>query len=406
MFVGRARHCKQRSGVWLSCVFLLGNFSLGIKSGPDIPDPSFTSVAAGQAHTCGLTSTGEIYCWGSNDAGQLGVGGIDSNPHSNPAIVKSSVKFRFVTAGFRHTCGIGQDGAAYCWGWNQFGQLGNGARTSSPQPILVSGGLRFVSLSAGATLTCGLTASGEAYCWGGNWHGQIGDGTVDGDTGTPCCHTRPVPVAGHLRFSQISVGGIHACALGQGGKAYCWGNGEDGRLGLGRPDSNDQPQPEPVAGEVKFRLISVRGWHSCGIADGGRAYCWGRGLEGQLGMGRNIERVNTPAEVLLRDRFASISVGSVHSCGLTQDKALYCWGDNKLGQVGTGSGHVLAPMRQFSNLRFREIAAGGNEFSGHTCGITLSSKLMCWGDNRKGQLGTFSAPTGFDGVRKQQPKRF
>lgn len=355
-------------------------------------DPSFVSIATGQDHTCGLTAEGEAYCWGSNDSGQLGSGAIDSSRHDVPMRVEGGMKFKSLTTGYRHTCALAVDGSAYCWGWNESGQLGNGnVPTATSKPALVGGALVFTSISAGATHTCGPTSSRDVYCWGGNWHGQTGDGTTDGDNATPCCHAKPVLVVGKVRFSQISIGGIHGCGITRDGEGYCWGNGRDGRLGLGLADSNDRPSPAPVTGQLHFASISARGWHSCALTSDGAAYCWGRGSEGQLGTSSLVERQDRPAPVSGRLKFSSLSVGSQHTCGLTEDGALYCWGGNKLNQVGGDPQTVATPARQFAGLRFRQVAAGGNEFSGHTCAITVENSVLCWGDNRKGQLGPFEA---------------
>src|SRR6267143_1556819 len=172
---------------------------------------TFTIVSAGQDHTCGLTTDGDVYCWGANADGQLGIGASDTLPHPKPLRVASRIKFKVVSAGNRHTCALTADGTAYCWGANDSGQLGNGSITASATPVAVQGKLVFVSVSAGATHTCGITSAGDADCWGGNWHGQLGNGSLDGEQKYPCCHTEPTRVVGGLSFSEVTAGGIHTC---------------------------------------------------------------------------------------------------------------------------------------------------------------------------------------------------
>ena len=146
---------------------------------------TFTALSAGEHLTCGHATDGAWYCWGSNNYGQLGNGAIGpalcqgTNPCSaEPVAVSSNVGFATVFPGYRQSCGITPDGAAYCWGWNAYGQLGDGTTTNNLTPVAVSGGLTFASVSPDLHHTCGLTTAGVAYCWGDNQHGQLGDGTL------------------------------------------------------------------------------------------------------------------------------------------------------------------------------------------------------------------------------------
>jgi len=187
----------------------------------------FASLAAGSHHTCGLTFSGAAYCWGRNNRGQLGDGTSGTN-RSEPVPVSGGLSFLTLAAGFEHTCGVAVSGATYCWGYNNFGQLGNG--TSGPAsvfltPVQVSGGYSFVALAAGLSHTCGVTSAGSALCWGWNQSGQVGDGT------NAQSRTTPVQVAGGLEFRELHAGRDHTCGLATTGAAYCWGWTEKGRLG-------------------------------------------------------------------------------------------------------------------------------------------------------------------------------
>lgn len=217
-------------------------------------DPGFVALAVG-GHSCGLSPRGEARCWGSNSAGQLG-GSPDSGTcgegdppcSARPVPVAGELVFRSLSVGDRHTCGLTSSGAAYCWGSNLRGQLGTQASETCPlgqltepcarTPQPVSGGVRFASIFAGPAATCALTDAGRAYCWGANSDGQLGDGTTE-DRATPS------PVAGNLLFAHLSVGAHTTCGVGLAGDAYCWGRGRWGELGNGSRE--DRLSPVPVS---------------------------------------------------------------------------------------------------------------------------------------------------------------
>jgi alpha-tubulin suppressor-like RCC1 family protein len=201
---------------------------------------TFQSMTAGGfnfGHTCGLTTGGAAYCWGDNERGQLGTGTSDVAPHPTPAAVAGGTTFAALTAGLgRHTCGLTGTGAAHCWGENTFGALGNGSSAHSSVPVAVSGGHTFVQLKAGGFIghTCGITTSGAAYCWGENERGQVGDGTTL-DRATPSA------VAGGITFTSLEAGFRHTCGNASGGAVYCWGSGAAGQLGNNSTSQSNVP---------------------------------------------------------------------------------------------------------------------------------------------------------------------
>jgi len=137
---------------------------------------SFATVSAGVDHTCGVTTAGAAYCWGNNGYGQLGDG--TTTDRTSPEAVQGGLGFASVRLGAFYSCGVTTAGAAYCWGDNSTGQLGDGTTTSRTSPVAVTGGLSFAAVSAGLGHTCGVTTAGAAYCWGYNAFGQLGDGTT------------------------------------------------------------------------------------------------------------------------------------------------------------------------------------------------------------------------------------
>lgn len=298
----------------------LGALGLGTTAAPDqcfglcseTPVPvfgglRFTAIGVGHEHACALGLNGAAYCWGYNANGLLGMGTMDgpedcvsgdgrSGPCSTvPVAVVGGIRFTslavggFMGVGGEHTCGITTNGAAYCWGENTFGQLGDGTTTHRSAPAPVAGGLSFTALTIGVAYTCGITVDGSAYCWGWNNEGQLGTGTIVGpescDRGGPIsCSRVPVPVSGTLRWASISAGD-HACGVTPTGDAYCWG-GSGPQLGTATTASTTAPTA--VAGGLKFASVSAGYGHSCGVTQAGVAYCWGANHTGQLGTGSTL----------------------------------------------------------------------------------------------------------------------
>ena len=187
---------------------------------------SFRQVNAGFGHTCGVTTNNLAYCWGFNAFGQLG-DGTTTILRLTPVAVAGGLLFRQVSAGFAHTCGVTTNNLAYCWGFNASGRLGDGTTALRLMPVLVhAGARRFRQVIAGDVPTCGVTTDSLAFCWGGNFEGQLGDGTTTD-------RLTPVRVAGGHHFRQISEGSHHSCAVTTGDQAFCWGGNPLGELGDG-----------------------------------------------------------------------------------------------------------------------------------------------------------------------------
>ncbi len=223
----------------------------------------FTSVDVGMWFSCGVTREGHTYCWGLGDKGQLGLtqgtelcGDLNGTKHpcsSIPARVATEFPVTSLTTGSEHVCVLTPEGAAYCWGDNAFGQLGDGTTTSAVTPVRVLGDLAFVELTGGDRHTCGLTGDGTAYCWGSNSRGALGSGVTLDDCDGRACSMLPTPVAAGLRFESLSAsrgpGGSHTCGMTQSGLAYCWGNNAVGQLGIGLFGGIGE-EPALVAGQA------------------------------------------------------------------------------------------------------------------------------------------------------------
>jgi alpha-tubulin suppressor-like RCC1 family protein len=367
-----------------------------------VTNTTFTAVAAGGIWNCGLVS-GAAYCWGFNGYGNLGNNSTTNS--STPVAVAGGLTFASLTVGEAYTCGVTTGAAAYCWGDDDNGALGNDATGNLfPTPVAVLGGLTFTSLSAGGDNVCGVATGGAAYCWGDNVVGELGNGS------TIISSSKPVSVAGGLNFRSVSAGRDHACGVTTGGAAYCWGDNEYGELGNGPTadtlnDSTvtlgtaNSSTPVAVARGLSFASLSAgASFYTCGVTTVGAAYCWGQNSSGVLGNGSTTNG-STPVAVAGGLTFASLSAGASSTCGLTTGGAAYCWGDNSYGQLGDNSTtNSSTPIAVAGGLTFASLSTGES-----TCGVTTGGAAYCWGASEDGQLGNNSTTNSSVPVRVSSP---
>lgn len=352
---------------------------LAAESSPFDVRLSFKTVRAALLYTCGLTEAGKAYCWGSNTRGELGV----DSAAETPTAVATAETFTDLSAQGYFVCGLSTGKRIFCWGGNDYGQLGDTTTEHRSTPAPIIGFPDFTAVSAGNRHACGLNEAGKALCWGSSEYGQLGTGT----SGSAAMSRMPVEVSTAEIFTAISAGGSHTCGLTTEGKAYCWGRNTDGQLGNG--NNNSETLPSAVDSEVEFASLSVGDRHTCGLTKAGKAYCWGRGNSGRLGDGTSGSQ-STPTAVSTDKAFTMLSAASSHSCGLTEDGKAYCWGSSDRGQLGDGTDiDRLTPTAVSGDLTFATLSAG----SSHTCGVAVSGETYCWGFNAAGQLGDGSADT-------------
>ncbi len=328
---GRIAGLVVRTYCWgLNVAGALGD---GTTSPRESPTPvqgghAFSTITLGGYHTCGLTSGGQAFCWGWNDVGQLGDRST-ADKTAPEAVAQGGETFTALNLGAKHTCGLSVSGTAYCWGSDIFGESGDdGADPSLVAPTIVrQGAEKFTTIAAGQDHTCALTAAGAAYCWGNNQAGELGDATTVN-------RTTPTLVGGGFTFSSIGAGRRHTCALTTGGQAFCWGINDSGQVGDGT--TSNRSRPTPVVGGMTFTMIALGYGHTCGLDATGQAFCWGSNANGGLGDGTREFRV-APTPVQGELTFLSLAVGGGHTCGLTTGRQAYCWGVNTFGQIGDGT---------------------------------------------------------------------
>jgi len=368
---------------------MLLSFALACNSSTDASRGApltFSKLTLGLQHTCGITTEGDAYCWGTD--GMLGDGTVMQR--DRPSKVVGGRRYFDISTGSGETCALATDSTTYCWG---VGGPGN----NGLEPVLVSS-IKFQAISLGAygLNKCAMTSEGDVYCWGTNVYGQVGDGTLS-------------PVAAPKRVSTpraaraiSTLGGAHACLLAETGEAYCWGYNGQGQLGIADTAYTCSPvlacafpNSMVVKGGLTFTSVSTGGGSTCGLTPSHAAYCWGSDLGGNSAADTCIPIIpcNPSPKLVAGSRsYASITSGIDVTCAITIESDAYCWGSNEEAQLGNGVSGGKQPLASqvVGGIKFRELYPGIR----HTCGIALDGRAYCWGNNISGELGIGS----FDGL--------
>ncbi len=367
-------------------LLLAGCFDATGPLDPPRIEPVTTRLAISEAQICLLSSDGVPRCWGNQPY---------LPPDSFYIPGNGDLRLISISGNSSHFCGLTESGELHCWGSNQSGELGDGTTLrrdqiypnalgmSARDPTPVATDLRFAAVSTTTSSTCALDVTGKAWCWGRNDRGVLGTTTW----GEFVRETRPVPVATPQRFTDIAGGGYTMCALDLGRRVHCWGNANGGATyQLHREpgvcttayyfayDGHPCMTPTPVAGSVPFSALS----HGrCGLSTDQRIWCWGNGYFGQFGNGTTAAYSVPPVAAASDVQFREVSAGLQHTCAIALDGSAWCWGDNTASQLGTGStaprGSLPAPV--LTNQRFVTLATS----SIRTCGLTVTDEVWCWG---------------------------
>lgn len=358
----------------------------------NIPGP-VRLFSAGYYHNCMVTDSDQItdfktYCWGQSSSGEVSRAtlGSASTPTDIPLlktldIDKVHIEVREESANTT-ACALINGGTLSCWGDNTFHQLGVG------DTISVYNGLQVVVLPAtvtdfslGLTHGCALLTDGTIYCWGRNNLNQIADGSASA-TVDPAVS----PSGLSNNFVEIKTGDNHSCALNSTGQVYCWGDGTYGQSG----SCSASNIPQLIAGLPAIATLELKSNTSCAVTTSKTVYCWGSNGEGQFGNGQ----IQTPCQItptlsVNGETVDKLALGKAHGCALMADGKVKCWGSDLLGQLGSGSAsnaRLLTPAA-ISSLEYQvdDIQAGLN----HTCVLTKSSGVKCWGYNLTGQAGHY-----------------
>jgi alpha-tubulin suppressor-like RCC1 family protein len=328
------------------------------------------AIFAGGNHTCGLTVAGGVKCWGDVT---YSLAPFDINGLSSGVLMASP--------GGSHYCVLTNLGGVKCWGYNSSGELGNNTLTYGYNPesvIDLSSGVK--EIASGDGHTCALTVEGGVKCWGSNAFGQLGNGSRTSSL-------VPVDVVGLSNsVKSISGNGFYTCAITSADGVKCWGNNARGQLGDPSLNSSFSQVPVDVSGLTSgVRAIAAGGLHACALTAAGGVKCWGWNLQGALG-NNTTTNSTSPVDVTgLSGGVQAIVVGDGHSCALTVEGGVKCWGWNYSGALGNGSYSSSSIPVSVTELSggVQAITAGNH----HTCGVISSGGAKCWGDNSSGQLG-------------------
>lgn len=318
----------------------------GVLSGKTIK-----SIVAGSLHTCALASDSQVYCWGYGDSsGRLGNASIEGSKVPVAVSTRGVLKdktVKSITAGEDHTCVIASDDKAYCWGANYYGQLGINSKTGSfvPAAVDTTGVLKDKTvkyITSGGSSTCVIASDNKAYCWGHNGYGQLGNYS-NVDSLVPVAVEMTDALEGKT-IKSIAIDESSACAIGSDDQAYCWGYNKSGQLGNGSTSSSTVPvavNNKGVLSGKTIKSISLGYQSACAVASDNKAYCWGSNNFGGLG---NNSTANSSVPVAVDTSgvlngisLKSIETSTIVSCAVSVDDSVYCWGHNRLGQLGNGT---------------------------------------------------------------------
>ena len=384
---------------------------------------ALSKVSVGHTHTCAISENGYGYCWGDNTNGQLGDNTTTQRTTPVSVFREGALagkKLKDIKAAGYHTCAVTTDNLAYCWGRNTMGQLGDNTTTQRTTPVAVytAGALNGLTINQLTVSwndtntdghTCVVASNQRAYCWGRNNWGQLGNNTTS--TGA-----NPAPIAVNntvnttknglynKNVAEISAGFNLTCARSTDGTATCWGLNNSGELGTNNTTAYRYPRPLYVAGALSGKTIlriAAGGSHACAIASDQKVYCWGYGTSGQIGNGSNsnqrqAQAVNTTG-VLSGKNIASLELGAEISCVVTTDNRSACWGQGANGSLGNGatanSNIPVAPQAGSAGLTQGTITSITTGRSTTCVETTASINVACWGLNTYGQVGDNSTAT-------------
>lgn len=341
-------------------------------------------LAVGELKGFALTTSNVAQAWGDNyennngSFAQLGLGIVGAGTRTSPQTLDAATTYISLTSGETGSCGLTNTNKVKCWGVYN----GDGTGTEAVSPVLINdgGSATYIDVDFGAYHGCAVQTSGVVTCWGDGYDGKLGNG--DGSGGQ---QDSPVVADAGTNYVRVSAGRNHTCGITTAGLMRCWGDNGSGQIGDGTT-ATPRLAAITVDGTNTYSFVSVGDDSNCAITTAGVLKCWGDNGYGQLGDNSNVSK-SSPTIIDTGTTYSKVSVGGVyymHTCAVTTSGVLKCWGDNGSGQLGNGSTTSSSvPIIIDSGVSYKDVSVNFD----HSCGVTTAGVLKCWGSNGSGQLG-------------------
>jgi alpha-tubulin suppressor-like RCC1 family protein len=387
-------------------------------------------IQPGANHVCALLDDNRVYCWGSNEDGALGILTSEANPYigDDPGEMGNNLRpvdlgnrpVSKIAVGYSQTCAVFTNGGAKCWGKNQYGQTGykhsygDAPGETYEKNRAINLGMKPIQMSIGSEHACAVDDLGNVKCWGSYQFARLGHGSgganlVGLEPKTMGTNLPVTDLGPGWKAEKVVAGYAHSCAMNSEG-VKCWGDADNGAVGagagyIGDNDAemgNNRPLVSLGVGVKPLDIVSGY-FHVCIITEGGDVKCWGGNTHGQLGyddiahrgqngngMGGGLANVD-----LNGDKVVQLVAGASHTCALTENQTVKCWGQNNFGQLGAGISNNIGDdgIYDMAYLNANEVdfgvgtptqIAAGNYF---TCILINTGEVKCFGVNDLGQLG-------------------
>lgn len=341
------------------------------------------AVSVGATHSLLATPDGRVYAWGSNAQGQLGMS-TTITPRTVPTLIQHLTGVVAVSAGSNHSLALTADGRVFAWGFNPYGDAGDGGTGTRYIAQQVPGMTNAIAVAAGGSFSMALTSAGQVYAWGYGASGRLGLGTTTN-------MLVPTLVSALSNVVAIDASDDMAAALTSGGQMYVWGSGANSQLGLGASSANVLT-PTAVPGVTDVISFTLGGSSAAALTAAGRTYVWGLNNRGQLGLGDTTARSVPTLSALTLTTLADRSTATWSALGVSKSGVLGGWGGNGAGQLGRGtmttseltSAAVISPFSGGT----AHVAVGD-----HAVVVTSAGGIWSWGTGTSGQLGDNTSAT-------------
>lgn len=333
------------------------------------------SVSAGGLHTIAIKTDGTLWAWGINVNGQLGDNTIVFDINT-PIQIGTATNWQSVSAGLNYTVAIKTDGTLWAWGYNNYGELGDGTIISKNTPTQIGIATNWKTIVAGEYHTVGIKTNGTLWAWGNNKTGALGDGTM-------IDKTTPTQIGVATNWQSISIGNGFTVGIKTNGTLWSWGYNTNGQLGDGTIINKNTPTQIGVA--TNWKSIDAGQRHVVAVKTDGTLWAWGINFEGQLGDGTTVER-HSPIKIGIATNWQSVSAGDLHSVAIKTDGVLWAWGYNGSGQLGQDllTHNYYFPQTLLNPVANNLFITAGAQHNGV---IKVDGTLWAWGYNQDGQIG-------------------